>query len=84
MKHFNENLRFKIYNKNKINTRGKLLENSSSYNEIKKRINHKPNISNSLNLNKKIINFNEDLKEKENIDQFKSFFNKFLKELEND
>lgn len=84
LKHFNENLRFKIYNKNKINTRGKLLENSSSYNEIKKRINHKPNISNSLNLNKKIINFSEDLKEKENIDQFKSFFNKFLKELEND
>ena len=86
LKVFNDNIRYKIYNKNKINKRGKLLKHDRSNNEIINNHNISQNIytSNSLSLNKKIINNNEDLKEKEKIDQFKSFFNQFVKQLEND
>ena len=81
---FNNNINYKLYNKNRINVRTRLLKHNKSTFEIKreeKTISIDNSISNhSLNANKRIINFREAKREKEKREDFKSFFNKYIKD----
>ena len=82
---FNNNINYKLYNKNRINVRTRLLKHNKSTFEIKREektisIDNISISNHSLNANKRIINIREVKRGKEKREDFKSFFNKYIKD----